>query len=267
MTPIADMVERMLANNDPAVAIVAAVRALECVTAVTLSSRDASRSVTQEQARVRALNYRNRKKSQQVAKANDVANTVVMSVTPSRDASRSESTRDLLTSSSLLPEDPLGKDKKERKKEVIARARGTRLCAGSPLTEEYRNIAVELGVAASQIPQIWAEFVDYWCALPGVRGTKLDWLATWRNRVRQVLPKIQNGSQRGRPLTQHQIERQESREILDELQKFVNDGSCSSSDADPGLLRLDTGDGQESFHSGFRRNVVDLPFGGNRKGD
>ena len=27
-----------------------------------------------------------------------------------------------------------------------------------------------------------AEFLDYWCAVPGARGLKLDWAATWRNR-------------------------------------------------------------------------------------
>ena len=34
---------------------------------------------------------------------------------------------------------------------------------------------------------MWAEFVDYWVAVPGQRGVKLDWLATWRNDVRRKL--------------------------------------------------------------------------------
>ena len=27
-----------------------------------------------------------------------------------------------------------------------------------------------------------AKFLDYWCAVPGQKGCKLDWAATWRNR-------------------------------------------------------------------------------------
>lgn len=32
--------------------------------------------------------------------------------------------------------------------------------------------------------RIWARFTDHWNAQPGQRGVKLDWLATWRNWVR-----------------------------------------------------------------------------------
>lgn len=33
--------------------------------------------------------------------------------------------------------------------------------------------------------QTYAKFRDYWTAKPGKAGTKLDWLATWRNWVRE----------------------------------------------------------------------------------
>ena len=29
-------------------------------------------------------------------------------------------------------------------------------------------------------------FRDYWVAVPGAKGLKLDWEATWRNRIREV---------------------------------------------------------------------------------
>ena len=32
--------------------------------------------------------------------------------------------------------------------------------------------------------EIWVQFVDYWASVPGSKGTKLDWFATWRNWVR-----------------------------------------------------------------------------------
>jgi hypothetical protein len=33
--------------------------------------------------------------------------------------------------------------------------------------------------------QAWERFHDYWVAQPGAKGTKTDWLATWRNWVRR----------------------------------------------------------------------------------
>lgn len=32
----------------------------------------------------------------------------------------------------------------------------------------------------------WADFHDYWVAVPGARGLKLDWLATFRNAIRSI---------------------------------------------------------------------------------
>ena len=32
--------------------------------------------------------------------------------------------------------------------------------------------------------QVFERFRDYWRGVPGQRGTKLDWEATWRNWVR-----------------------------------------------------------------------------------
>jgi hypothetical protein len=259
-TPIADLVERMLADNFPHASVVMAARSMETVTSrVTPSSRDASRNVTQEMARVRSLNYRNRKKNQQVAKANDVANNVVIEPTPSRDASRSESTRDLLTSSSLLPEDPFEKDKKERKQEVVARARGTRLKAGEFLTQPFIVVALDLGIDRGRIASIWEEFVDYWSEVPGQRGCKIAWLGAWRNNLKR------NHCKSPKPLTQHQIERENSRRILNDLDKFANGGSGGK--ADPGLLRFDSSDGPASIYGGVRGVADDLPPRGPAKGD
>ena len=32
--------------------------------------------------------------------------------------------------------------------------------------------------------EVFAQFRDYWVAQPGAKGSKTDWLATWRNWVR-----------------------------------------------------------------------------------
>lgn len=105
-----------------------------------------------------------------------------------------------LTSLSNLSVSP-SSIQEETKKEVTPvvverRARATRITADSILSDEDRQFALDNGV---QDPTAeWAEFIDYWIAVPGTRGTKLDWPATWRNRVRMVATKhgAKNGNSR-----------------------------------------------------------------------
>ena len=40
------------------------------------------------------------------------------------------------------------------------------------------------------------QFIDYWIAQPGQRGTKLDWDATWRNWMRRSAER-HSGTQNG----------------------------------------------------------------------
>lgn len=63
------------------------------------------------------------------------------------------------------------------------------MVAGAILTDELLEAAITLGAPRDRVPDMWAEFVDYWIGVPGSRGLKLNWLATWRNRVRDVLSK------------------------------------------------------------------------------
>ena len=41
-------------------------------------------------------------------------------------------------------------------------------------------------INSNQLALLVEEFVDYWAGVPGTRGTKRDWPATFRNRCRQV---------------------------------------------------------------------------------
>jgi hypothetical protein len=41
-------------------------------------------------------------------------------------------------------------------------------------------------------------FVDYWVAVPGAKGLKLDWPATWKNWMRRARDDINNGKPNGR---------------------------------------------------------------------
>jgi hypothetical protein len=63
--------------------------------------------------------------------------------------------------------------------------RGTRLPRDWKLPKSWG----EWTMGETSLPDSWvrgeaAKFRDYWIAQPGVKGTKLDWEATWRNWVR-----------------------------------------------------------------------------------
>lgn len=129
----------------------------------------------------RAARYREKlKQNQQQAKANDVASTGVQQRDGERDASRDGVTfhcDDLSVSSSLE------ETEKRSKKEVVARARGTRLPPDWRPNEALRQFARDHNVDPDTAR---AEFVDFWIAVPGQRGVKLDWDSTFRNRIRDL---------------------------------------------------------------------------------
>lgn len=77
----------------------------------------------------------------------------------------------------------------------VKTSRGSRLFVGAPLVSEFQEAAIGLGMHPDAVAGAWAEFVDYWAALPGQRGCKTNWLATWRNRVRQLASKPQRNLQ------------------------------------------------------------------------
>ncbi len=191
MTPIADMVEQMLARDTPAADIVAAIRAVEVVLHM---SRDMSRDLSRD---MRRTEERDRKRKYRERLAN--GKQTMPAASPNCPGTCPELSRDMShvstdsIDSGILPFEK--EEKKERKKEVVTPARGTRLAAGSPLLPAYIEAAVMLGARRDQVSLMWDEFVDYWAAVPGSRGTKLDWLMTWRNRIRE---KVSKGNQNGK---------------------------------------------------------------------
>ena len=70
--------------------------------------------------------------------------------------------------------------------------KGTRLDLDA-LPDEWARWAMAhaqlqgLDVPIHSVYAWWDEFRDYWVAIPGQRGRKLDWLATWRNNVRKAV--------------------------------------------------------------------------------
>lgn len=61
--------------------------------------------------------------------------------------------------------------------------RGTRLPSDWQPDPDLRQFARSLGLDPDQVTP---EFRDYWVGIPGARGCKLDWPATYRNRCREL---------------------------------------------------------------------------------
>jgi hypothetical protein len=73
---------------------------------------------------------------------------------------------------SVTPSDTDSDTDSEREKK-----RASRLPPEFNLTTERRSIAAHEGLDADRI---FANFCDYWRSVPGAKGRKLDWDATWR---------------------------------------------------------------------------------------
>lgn len=201
MSDIAAIVERLIgAGAEPAVAALCVVEAYE----IGLSVADMSAGLStghadnqREKWRLqKAAQRANLNKTKQNPEANDAGTRVVVQRTSRTCPPDIADKRCDL--SSLLTEDDKGireESKKEAGSEVVALAkRGTRLRSDAPLSDADRQFAIEHGCPDPSA--FWVEFVDYWIAVPGQRGTKLDWPATWRNRVREKFSKT--GGQNGR---------------------------------------------------------------------
>jgi hypothetical protein len=77
--------------------------------------------------------------------------------------------------------------------------RGARIDVNWQLSDADRTFAIQHGVPAADLPRYRDEFVDYWIAVSGVHGCKLDWSSTWRNNVRnRLVPKLSKSSAKQR---------------------------------------------------------------------
>lgn len=74
--------------------------------------------------------------------------------------------------------------------------RGTRLLLET-LPEDWRQFALNEGHQSPE--REFQQFRDFWIAKPGQGGVKLDWLATWRNWIRNNLARGTGGGQRAKP--------------------------------------------------------------------
>ena len=86
------------------------------------------------------------------------------------------------TPSEKTPSDPKGSSVPKG----TDRRRGTRIPNDFENSPEARKVAADFGFIGSAADEALAEFGDYWRPLPGVKATKLDWVGTLRNRLREV---------------------------------------------------------------------------------
>ena len=75
--------------------------------------------------------------------------------------------------------------------------RGLRLPPDWQPDEGLIAFAVEQGFRPDRIAAIAEQFRDYWHAVAGAKGRKLDWDATWRNWVRRDAEGAKNGGNAG----------------------------------------------------------------------
>lgn len=73
---------------------------------------------------------------------------------------------------------------------------------GSRIPEPFNLTAEMRKWAAQELPGVdviaaTRNFVDYWRAIPGKNGCKLDWPATWRNGVRLYAQRTHSGKVNG----------------------------------------------------------------------
>jgi hypothetical protein len=170
-TPIADMVAEMVAKGAPLEAVVPAIRALE----LSRTSPGNVPDTPQEYERKRKAAWRaNTSKSNRLPKANDVGTS--SSSVPELSGTQGDIRCDLTSLSKSIA--VVGS-----KKEGVARARGSRITEDWQPDDEPREFARSLGLDPAALRD---EFVDFWIAVPGSRGLKLDWQKTYKNRAREI---------------------------------------------------------------------------------
>lgn len=73
----------------------------------------------------------------------------------------------------------------EQPRKRSADTRGSRIPIPFEISDEMRKWG-RAEVPTIDLDRATIEFVDYWRGVSGQKGCKLDWVATWRNRMRQV---------------------------------------------------------------------------------
>jgi len=88
--------------------------------------------------------------------------------------------------SSILKEESIFQLDVKEKKESKKSARGTRIPPDFSIDDEDREFAASLGIPPDAVEAETPQFSDYGSSVAGAKGVKLNWKATWRNRMRDL---------------------------------------------------------------------------------
>lgn len=139
-----------------------------------------------------------------------------------------------------------------------AKTRGHRLPESWILTGPDLAFALSKGFSEPQVAEIFEKFTNHWWSATGQSATKHDWHKAWRVWVLREKPWSRAGP-RGfvKPLTPHQQDKLETKDVLDDLEDFVKRSRRSGSE-NPQLLRDYSGEQSEGFFGGPGGAVVDV---------
>ena len=120
------------------------------------------------------------------------------------DRHRKQRERELAHTSTGNPPDPVESadgasniSKKDISKKDSIRA--SRLSADASKLPEWRDWAAEQGMTLGEIDGQFARFRDYWISKSGKDATKTNWLGTWRNWCRNFLERNPRGNGKDHP--------------------------------------------------------------------
>lgn len=86
----------------------------------------------------------------------------------------------------------------KRRPKPKADPKGTRLPDEWELPRPWGVWSLEEGMTIPEVREQAARFKDYWHGVPGAKGRKADWQATWRNWIRRVIEERSTGGRNGR---------------------------------------------------------------------
>lgn len=188
MTLTADWIDTMLESGIPAEQVLSAVRGMlvrEQERAAAIADERAERK--REGNRIRQARFydrHHRRPSEGEDQTNPNGSNGVSGVKTREE--REAPKRSPAPPKTTPPEDSPSDPKGSSAPKGANRQRGTRIPDDFASTDEARGVCAEMGLTGPEVDEALAEFSDYWRGVPGVRGTKLDWPATLRNRLREI---------------------------------------------------------------------------------
>lgn len=184
-TPLADLMEKMVEAGAPVQAVLIAVRALECGLSDSVRGQSADMIADAQQRRREKDRLRKSLSRSGPKRINADTNADVADSGADIPADSVESA--VYTVLSSLPTEEVLKEENTGNARAKQK-RGTRISDDFVPNETCAAIARGFGYSQSEYQTAIDEFLDYWRGIPAGRGVKLDWQATFRNRLRQLGP-------------------------------------------------------------------------------